>query len=216
MTYINSESIDKTKVRRTLNPNRLDRIYEFLKYFLIIFSIVSLSYGLLKWGIYEKVRVDGASMVPYLQDQQEVVIEKISAKFLGYKRGQVIVLNDRNKLLIKRVIGLSNETIELKNKKVYIYNNQNQNGALLEESYIGRDANMVQYPTCRIPDCRDEYENVKIGSNEVFVMGDNRIDSKDSRSFGAIEKNNIIGVVKEINIYNKTPFVLPNYNISNY
>jgi signal peptidase I len=215
MTYINSESVDQQTIRQTLTPTRLDHLGSFLKYFVIVFSIISIGYGMIKWGISEKVRVEGNSMIPYLQDQQEVIIEKFVSKFSGFKRGQIIVISDRNKLIIKRVIGLSNETIELKNRNVYIYNNQNQNGIKLEEDYIGKDGNQTIYPTCKIPDCRDEYENVKIGSNELYVMGDNRIDSRDSRSYGAIDKGNVIGILSEIDIKNKTKFVLPTYNISN-
>jgi signal peptidase I len=216
MTYINSESVDQQTIRQTLTPTRLDHLGAFLKYFVIVFSIISLGYGMIKWGISEKVRVEGNSMIPYLQDQQEVIIEKFVSKFSGFKRGQIIVISDRNKLIIKRVIGLSNETIELKNRNVYIYNNQNQNGIKLEEDYIGQDANQNIYPTCKIPDCRDEYENVKIGSNELYVLGDNRIDSRDSRSYGAIDKGNVIGILSEFDIKNHTKFVLPTYNISNF
>jgi signal peptidase I len=213
MTYTNTESVDSVTIRKTLNPNFTDRLASYLKYFVVVLTIISLGYGIYKWGFVEKVRVEGNSMLPNLLDKQDINIEKFSAKLGNFKRGQIIVIKDRNKLLIKRVIGLGGESIELKNKQVYIYNNQNQQGTKLEENYLGKDANLETYPTCKVPDCREEYDNVKIGKNELYLLGDNRIDSNDSRNYGPINKSIVYGILSETDIVKRTKFELPFYNI---
>jgi signal peptidase I len=213
MTFINTESVDQTTIRKTLNPNPSDRLASFLKYFIIIFCFIALGYGFIKWGITEKLRVEGNSMLPTLVDQQEINIEKFAVKMGNYKRGQIIVISDRGKLLIKRIIALSGETIEFKNKQVWIYNSLKPEGIKLEENYLGKDANQNTYPTCKIPDCREEYEKVVVGKNELYVLGDNRVDSKDSRNYGPINKNVVYGILSEIDINKRTKFQLPNYNL---
>jgi signal peptidase I len=213
MTFINTESVDQTTIRKTINPNPSDRLASFLKYFIVIFCFIALGYAFIKWGITEKVRVEGNSMLPTLVDQQEINIEKFAVKLGNYKRGQIIVLNDRGKLLIKRVIALSGETIEFKNKQVWIYNSLKPEGIKLEENYLGKDANQNTYPTCKIPDCREEYEKVVVGKSELYVLGDNRVDSKDSRNYGPINKSVVYGILSETDINKRIKFQLPNYNL---
>jgi signal peptidase I len=215
MTYIITESIDNMKVRKILNPNSTDRLITFLKYFVIVFCITIISYALFKWGNVEKVRVEGNSMLPTLVDKQEINIEKLSIKVGGFKRGQIVVINEKGKLIIKRIIGLSNEKVELKNKQVWIYNEQNQQGVKLNEDYLQFDANQNQYPTCKIPDCSIENENILVGKHELYLLGDNRIDSKDSRSYGPVDKKIVYGILSETDINKHTKYQLPIYYISN-
>jgi signal peptidase I len=215
MTYNITESIDSMKVRKILNPNFTDRLISFLKYFVIVFCITIISYALFKWGNVAKVRVEGNSMLPTLVDKQEINIEKLAIKVGGFKRGQIVVINEKGKLIIKRIIGLSNEKVELKNKQVWIYNEQNQQGVKLNEDYLQVDANQNQYPTCKIPDCSIENENILVGKHELYLLGDNRTDSKDSRSYGPVDKKIVYGILSETDINKHTKYQLPIYYISN-
>jgi signal peptidase I len=126
--------------------------------------------------------IPSESMVPTLQKGDRVLVNKLSYKLHGVHRGDVVVFSrppnePDNGIsdLIKRVIALPGETLEVKDCKVYI------NGQPLQESYV-KDWNR----TCTFP-------AQKIPANEVFVMGDNRDDSQDSRYFGPISEHLIVG-----------------------
>ena len=125
--------------------------------------------------------VNGNSMYPTYEDGQMLFINRLAEP----TRGSVVVIKDTNEgeedhLLIKRVIGLPGEMLEIKDGCVYI------NGQQLVEGYLqdGVETYPAEYGT---------YEN--IGSDYYFVMGDNRSESKDSRYIGPINKKDIIGVV---------------------
>jgi signal peptidase I len=120
--------------------------------------------------------VEGACMEPNLYTGQRVLVMKSSYWFSDPHRGDVIIFKsteDPSRTLIKRVIGLPGENISISGGKVYI------NGEALEEPY-DQGVNSL-YPTTAIP-----------GGN-YFVMGDNRDRSTDSRSWGMLPRENIIG-----------------------
>lgn len=126
--------------------------------------------------------VDGPSMEPNFFTGQRVIVSRVNYMLADPQRGEIIVFEspDRPGIdppLIKRVIGLPNEQVEVRDGRVYI------NGALLDEPYINEtecDRN------CNV-------EPVTLGSDEYFVMGDNRNHSRDSRSFDAVKHEHIIG-----------------------
>jgi len=126
--------------------------------------------------------IPSESMVPTLQKGDRVLVNKLSYKLHDVHRGDVVVFgrppnepDNGIKDLIKRVIGLPGETIEVRDCKVLI------NGQPLSESYVKSWTR-----TCT-------YAPHQIGSDEVFVMGDNRDDSQDSRYFGPIKESLIVG-----------------------
>jgi signal peptidase I len=126
--------------------------------------------------------VDGPSMEPNFFTGQRVIVSRVNYMLADPQRGEIIVFEspDRPGIdppLIKRVIGLPNEQVEVRDGRVYI------NGALLDEPYINEtecDRN------CNV-------EPVTLGPDEYFVMGDNRNHSRDSRSFDAVKHEHIIG-----------------------
>ena len=125
----------------------------------------------------QATRVEGYSMEPTLHGHERLVIEKLSFHFHTPERGDIVVLRvpDYGKeMLIKRVIGLPGDTISVENGQVII------NGELLNENYINGPPRGAYGPTI-VPD------------DSVFVMGDNRNNSKDSRSFGTIPYDDIVG-----------------------
>jgi signal peptidase I len=126
--------------------------------------------------------VDGASMEPNFHTSQRVIVDRITMLLGGPSRGDVVVLdspNNSDELLIKRVIGLPNETVVIHDGRVYI------NGQLLNEPYV------LEYCTYR--SCEGEWE---LGPNEYFVLGDNRSHSLDSHSFGPVPVSSIKGVAR--------------------
>jgi signal peptidase I len=125
----------------------------------------------------QATRVYGSSMEPNLHTDQRLVVEKISYRLHSPHRGDVVVIRmpDRGpELLIKRVIGLAGETIEVRSGVVYI------NGQALAEDYLVRSTSGTYGPTT-------------IPEGHVFVMGDNRGASNDSRVFGPVPLDRVVG-----------------------
>jgi signal peptidase I len=129
--------------------------------------------------------VKGASMEPNFHDHEYLIINEISYHFGEPSRGEIIVFkhNDAEKsFFIKRVIGLPNERIVIKDNEIYIYNQKNPDGFILDESeYLPKTTTT------------DGEVDVKLKDNEYFVLGDNRMSSLDSRRFGPIARDTIIG-----------------------
>jgi len=128
-------------------------------------------------------KVDGNSMQPNYPDAEYLLTDKISYRFNNPQRGDVVVLKSpiEDKEYIKRVIGLPGETISLKEGRVYI------NDQKLEEKYLASD--LLTGGNQALP----ENGSYKVPEGEYFVMGDNRPNSLDSRVFGSIAKNKILG-----------------------
>lgn len=120
--------------------------------------------------------VYGQSMEPNLHDHQRLIIEKVSYRLRDPKRAEIVVVDlpSMSEKLIKRVIGLPGDTISIEMGVVYI------NGIVLDEPYIFN------------PDRRTVQAQV-IPAGEYFVMGDNRGNSNDSRNFGTVTLEMLVG-----------------------
>lgn len=125
----------------------------------------------------QATQVLGQSMEPTLHSTQRVVIEKVTYRFFhGPRRGDIVVVRmpDQSDLLIKRVVGLPGETIEVRRGQVYI------DGEKLNESWTIKPGG-------------GNYGPKTIPPLHVFVLGDNRGASNDSRNFGPVKIDNIVG-----------------------
>jgi signal peptidase I len=121
--------------------------------------------------------VEGQSMEPNLIDGQRLLVNKLAYRFGEPMRGDIVVINSprgTSEKLIKRVVGLPGETIELRDGRVFI------NGQLLEEHYHP-SVGMRPHPLTHIP------------PNHYFLLGDNRDHSGDSRVWGTISADFIVG-----------------------
>ncbi|MBU1348865.1 signal peptidase I [Patescibacteria group bacterium] len=130
--------------------------------------------------------VKGASMEPNFFDHEYLIIDELSYRFRNPDRGEIVVFrypNDPKQFFIKRVIGLPGETVEISNGNVRIFNDDKPNGFLLpEQEYLDQEYTAAT-------------RTVTLKTNEYFVMGDNRVSSLDSRYFGPIERDDIVGRV---------------------
>jgi signal peptidase I len=129
-----------------------------------------------------RYRVDGNSMSPTLIHGQYVLAGTLSLPWNQLQRGLIVVLRhpvQNHRIYIKRVVGLPQESLTLKAGVTYV------NDVILEEPYL----DLLRYPL------RDEGREWWMGPDEYFVMGDNRSDSEDSRIFGPVGKELILGRV---------------------
>ncbi len=155
-----------------------------------------LIYLLIHNFIAQPFEVEQTSMYPTIVQGQYVLIDKISPHFSDYQRGDIIVFNPPDGYseggvpFIKRVIGLPGDTVRLDNGNVYV-TPAGGSAVRLDEPYVATDVSGAQEPTLpRNPDGTSEWV---VPSDSYFVMGDHRSVSQDSRFFGPISRDLIIG-----------------------
>lgn len=155
--------------------------------FVEILMIVSAVFALVYVFIGQLLEVEGNSMYPTYLTKERIIAEKVSLKFKEIHRGEVIIfqqpLLSEKHLLIKRVVGLPGETFRISDGFVYI------NGEKLSEPYLSN--NIVT--NSRINDRIVENVDYKINENFYILLGDNREESTDSRYFGQVSKEFIVG-----------------------
>ena len=174
-------------------------IWEIVKIFVLAFIIIAP----IRMFLFQPFFVQGASMEPNFENNEYLIINELGYKetpvgikdnnlftvgdFKEFKRQDIAVFKypkDPSKFFIKRVIGLPSEKIEIKNGKIKIYNTENPEGFLLDESaYLDKKVFTQGDVVLQLKD------------NEYFMMGDNRPYSSDSRSWGPVPKEDIIGNV---------------------
>ncbi|MDQ6794236.1 MAG: signal peptidase I [Chloroflexota bacterium] len=161
----------------------LFEIVETLVLTLVIFLVI-------QTFIAQPYRVEQQSMERTLEPNQYVLVDKLTPRFDAYKRGDIVVFNpppdwvqQPNTPFIKRVIGVAGDTVEVRQDgKVYV------NKVALVEPYVYQDGGTAQ-PTVTSTDP----PSWVIPPGELFVMGDHRASSSDSRTFGPIEATAVIG-----------------------
>ncbi len=163
-------------------PNRKD-IFKLVMDFVETLVIAAGVFIFVYLFIGQLLRVTGDSMMPTFADGEQIIAEKLSVKFNPIKRGQIVIFKlpkNQERLLIKRVVGLPGENIKISGGTVFI------NDVKLEEPYVHNELTTQE---------RAMTENIeyKIQPDFYVVMGDNRENSSDSREFGPVAKDLIIG-----------------------
>lgn len=134
------------------------------------------------------VQVDGKSMYPTLDNNDTAVISALNTDKEGIERFDIVVLktDKLDKKIVKRVIGLPGETIIYTNDRLYI------DGVYFEEKFLDKEYIKEMKEVYNTDNFTEDFE-VIVGEDEVFVLGDNRLKSADSRIYGAFKYNEIIG-----------------------
>ena len=141
---------------------------EYIPYVVIIILVI-----IVKVYVVTPIRVNGPSMNDTLHDKDIMILDEISYRFRPIKRFDIVVIRYKDEYIIKRVIGLPGEVVSCKNNKIYI------NGKVIEEDFSRKYTN--------------DFDEVLVGDDSYFVLGDNRVNSTDSRIIGTVSKNNIRG-----------------------
>jgi signal peptidase I len=151
----------------------LAEIVEWIRFFLAAFLVALL----LQTFVVTLAHVDGESMLNSLWTNDVILVNRINYTFFTPNRGDVVMCkypnDDSNRNYVKRLIGLPGETIECRDKIIYI------NGNPLDEPYITLDNSY-------------DFDRIQLLDSEYFVMGDNRMNSHDSRAVGPLNKQQFI------------------------
>ncbi len=162
------------------NQPKENFLREIVKFTLIAIAIVIP----IRLYVAQPFIVDGASMEPTFSTSQYLIVDQLTYHFEKPEREAVIIFrypNNPKKFFIKRVIGLPGETISMKDGKITIVNAEHSEGMILPDPHVELSRQTSATFT------------VKLGPTEYFVMGDNRIESSDSREWGPLEEKYIVG-----------------------
>ncbi len=182
------------------SQKRSSRFGELLSTIIAVVAALGLAVCLIAF-VFQSYQVDGPSMETTLQNSDRLIVWKVPRTWARIthhayvpKRGDVVIFNQDNlaefgqtnvKQLVKRVVGLPGDRIVITNGHITVYNKQNPNG-------FDPDATLPYGKEHSFP-VTNGNTDITLGSNEIFVCGDNRTDSLDSRAFGPVNLGNVVG-----------------------
>jgi len=160
-------------------PRKHQNVAEVLGFWLcnLVIAIVFAAFFVV--FLYQPVKVEGASMMPGIDDQERICVNKFVYRFEPISRGDVIVFRyplDPSKSFIKRVIGVAGDRVRIERGLVYL------NGEPITEDYVP-----PQYADW------SSHLEITVPNGYYFMMGDNRNRSKDSREFGPVAERYVVG-----------------------
>lgn len=177
-----NEKEQKEELIKTILPEKKESlgqsVWEFVRFALIAIVIVIP----IRIFIAQPFIVSGSSMFPTFENGQYLVVDEISYRLGNIKRDDVVVFHypkDTTKFFIKRIIGLPGETVDVKGSDVIITNKAHPEGFTLNQPFVKNQSSDVTHFVLK--------------DNEYFVMGDNRSASSDSRYWGAVPKDLMVG-----------------------
>jgi signal peptidase I len=149
--------------------------------FLLLLSVAS--YFLISRYVLMSIEIQGASMSPTLFNGERYILFRCPYLWRSPRQGEIVVIKDPEDhgLSIKRVIALPHDVIEIRRDGVYV------NHARLPEPYL---ASFAAFDTCATP-----VRATRLGSDDYYVLGDNRGRSADSRSYGPVPRKDILGLI---------------------
>ena len=151
----------------------MDKFKEIMSYVIIIIIVL-----LIKRYVFTPIKVNGDSMNPNLFDGELMILNEIGYHLNGVERFDIVVIEKNGEKIIKRVIGLPGDKVEYKDDKLYI------NDELVEETFNHKKTNDFSLSDIEVDIIPEGY---------YFVLGDNRVNSLDSRIIGLISKKEIRG-----------------------
>jgi signal peptidase I len=160
-------------------PRTPKKVGGFLEFVIILAVAFALVFGFVRPFVLEAFRIPSESMVPTLEVGDRVFVNKFIYRFTEPERGDIVVfesVNGGEEDLIKRVVGVPGDEIEVRSGTLLV------NGEEQEEPYLNKELPF-----------NGSYEPTEVPEGEVFVMGDNRANSADSRVFGPLPVENIEG-----------------------
>lgn len=152
---------------------------ELLKFGLLALIIVLP----IRWFVAQPFIVSGASMEDTFHHNEYLIVDQLSYRFEDPARGDVVIFKypkDPSKYFIKRIIGLPGDTIDITGDTVSVTNATHPEGIVLNEPYVEEMRQSAPF-------------SQTLGDSEYFVMGDNRDASSDSRIWGTLPRENIVG-----------------------
>lgn len=167
----------------SLQPSSPEREKSFIGE-ILNFALIALVVVLpIRMFIAQPFIVSGASMETTFSTGQYLIVDQVSYRFEEPTRGDVIIFRypkDPSKFFIKRIIGIPGDSIDIQGNVVTITNKENPGGTILTEPYI-----LDMAPNTTLTET--------LGDDEYFVMGDNRDASSDSRMWGVLQRDKIVG-----------------------
>lgn len=159
------------------------KIWEWVKAIVLAVGLAMI----IRFFIFEPYLVEGSSMDPTLKDGDRLFVNK-TLKFIGsIEKGDVVIIDgkDENIRYVKRIIGLPGDTVRAEDGKVFV------NGKELEEPYLKGNEEEAEQMGMLLT---NDFNEIKVPKGNYFVMGDNRLNSMDSRNgLGLIEADRILG-----------------------
>lgn len=158
-------------------------VWDLLKILIISFVIIIP----IRYYVAQPFIVQGSSMEPNFHTGEYLIIDELTYRNSAPQRGDIIVFKyprDTRQYFIKRVIGLPGETVRIQDGKVTILNKQHPEGFTLDETYLPQNTLTLGGDG-----------KFTLGSDEFYVLGDNRNASSDSRFWGPVPRNDVIGRV---------------------
>lgn len=183
------KDVDKDKVEAEKElvgqqeSSALNKIALFFLEFIKVAMLAGVTIVLIRYFLFKPFYVKGQSMEPSFYESDYLIIDEITYRFRAPERGEVVVFRApvASDHYLKRIIGLPGERIRVEGNKVIVYNEEYPQGVVVQENYIEEDT--------------PGSLTTVLEANEYFVLGDNRNASYDSRRFGAISEEKIIGRV---------------------
>ncbi len=171
------------------NENKTESLKDFVFEMIKVLVVSLIIIVPIRAYVVQPFYVDGASMEPNFYDGEYLIVDEISYRFKDPVRGDIVIFHppDNPKVYyIKRVIGLPNEVIDIKNGEIKVYEHDSAEPLVVDElKYLSDDYQLRP----------SEKYHIKLGEGEYYLLGDNRRNSLDSRRLGAINYSHIKGKV---------------------